>query len=777
MILRGKFPMSALLGILQLDRGEPWGYGEIPGLVQAWLQDAGGFAAVGLIVYLIYALSTPTDKSQSEKLRVPVSGWMLALAGLALVAYAAYLGTFALNPDRVVFGVKVAPPPPPQVQPGETPPVERPSLHTELRPMLLALAGLFALLGIGEPFARDLARIVRRNFSFGTGGLRRFGRSLRAYAADLLTPNRVIALVVALVAYALVGAALFLIGVPRLTDIWTGVLLVALGVFVGALLLLMLFEAEGPVWAVAKLSFKEAVRSQVLWIFLIGVLPFLFPVQWLSAGNIKPSDELRSMTAFVTVVLALLTLIPAVLVTSFGIPNDIKNLNIYTVVSKPVLRFEIVLGRFVGYVALMSLVMAALTGVSLVLIVNSSMSERAKAETYTARVPLRGKLGFASIVGAERQEKKEFEGTNVGREFDYRRYISGHPESPQRVIWRFDNLPSDLRNPPGDRIRVEFTFDVFKLTKGEQDRGVLTKFQFVTHNCPLQQPRKGVAEWDWADQARKREYLRRVEEFKAQGIDPTRQDVARPGTPGWEAVNKLAEEFGYYEINGKEVFDYRVESVEIPAGLVRNAMKGDPGKDAQGRPLPRLSIYVKCESPGQLLGAAEPDLYLLRSEMPYSVNFLKASVGLWCRLCIIVGMAVALSTYLSGILSLLVTALIFGAGFFTDFIGEVANSRNVGGGPFQSMSQVVKAEQPTAQLSDSAGTKLVLAGDKGVAWIVRRVQNMIPDVESFSWGNFVAEGFNVSGEYLVVNLLVTLGYLLPWAILAYYLMKSREVAA
>ena len=41
----------------------------------------------------------------------------------------------------------------------------------------------------------------------------------------------------------------------------------------------------------------------------------------------------------------------------------------------------------------------------------------------------------------------------------------------------------------------------------------------------------------------------------------------------------------------------------------------------------------------------------------------------------------------------------------------------------------------------------------------------------------MSEGFNVNTEYLVVNLLVTFGYLLPWAVLAYYLMKSREVAA
>ncbi len=68
---------------------------------------------------------------------------------------------------------------------------------------------------------------------------------------------------------------------------------------------------------------------------------------------------------------------------------------------------------------------------------------------------------------------------------------------------------------------------------------------------------------------------------------------------------------------------------------------------------------------GQLLGAAEPDLYILQDSMPYSVNFLKEHWP-WCRLCIIVGLAVALSTYLSGVLSLLATMLIYIFGFFTE---------------------------------------------------------------------------------------------------------------
>src|SRR5262245_53739917 len=206
---------SALFGILQLDRGEPLGYGNVSGLVQAWLQDAGGFAAVGLVIYLLYALTIPTDKSESERIRVPTSFWMVAMAGLSLVCYA---GVLAL----LIAGKGAAPEPPPP-PPGDPVIVEPPTFHTEMRPVLLMFAGLFALLGICQPFARDLMKLRWRR-----------------------------------------------------------------------------------IWALPKIGFKEAVRSRLLWVFLIVLLPFLVPVNWFIP--IKPSDELRTMVAVTSIVLMILVL-------------------------------------------------------------------------------------------------------------------------------------------------------------------------------------------------------------------------------------------------------------------------------------------------------------------------------------------------------------------------------------------------------------------------------------------------------------------------------------
>lgn len=760
----------ALFGILQLDKGEPAGYANIIGLVQAWLQDAGGFAMVGLVVYLLYALATPTDKSESEKLRVPVSLWMVVCAALSLFFYALVLASLMLGK-----GAAPEPPPPPPGTPVIIPPA---TFHPEWRPVLLMIAGAFALLGIGEPFARDMVKIIRRNFSFGFTGARRFGRSFLEYTAVFFTPQRLLILVSAIGVYGLIGVAVYIMGSPRLFGIWAGWLYVAIGVFLCASLVLLLFEAEGPVWAIAKLSFKEAIRNQLLWLFLLMLIPFAFRNVLMS--KVKPVDEIRALVGVSSFSLTVLILFIATLVASLAIPNDIKNLNIYTIVSKPIERFEVVLGRFVGYVSLFSLVLIAATGVSLVMVANTTVSQKARDETYKARVPVRGKLEFKS-------RKADFEGTNVGREFDYRKYIYGHELSPQRGVWTFTDIPANLATAEGDQVPLEFTFDIFKLTKGEQNRGVLVNFRLVTHHAPQHPPTGPVAtsggEWLWDDEKRFAEYEQAVKDLDASGI---KIYGARPGTKAWTEVNKLAEEFGIFELRGKEVYDYTVMGIAVPAGLFRNALKDNPPKIKVRDKLtgveteqtaPRLSIYVKCESGGQLLGMAEPDLYLLEYEQPFELNFLKGMVGLWCRLCIIVALAVACSTYLSGILSFLAAGFIFMLGYVGEHLNDLAFGRNVGGGPFRSLSQLIKAEQPTTPLSESAGVKALVFGDQGWAWFVRRFQNLIPDVDSLNWSSFVSEGYNVNTEYLVVNLLVTFGYILPWGILAYYMMKSREVAA
>ena len=615
---------------------------------------------------------------------MPVSTWMMALGVLSLVCY---LGVLAL----VAMG-RGAPPPTPLPAYGMSVRTDPPVWQSHLRPMLLMVAGLLALLAICEPFARDLLKIRGRR-----------------------------------------------------------------------------------IWALATLGFREALRLRIHWALIALVfLPFLSRNVWMS--NTKPTDEFRILIVYDTLWVTIWVLFIGAIVAAFSLPNDIKNFTIHTVVTKPVERFEVVLGRFLGYAGLMSMALAIMTAINVVLINTSTIDPKAEAEAAQARIPARGKLEFAARVA-------NFEGTDVGREFAYRKYINGAPNSPERAIYHYYSVPSAMKSPTGDAVPVEFTFDIFKLTKGEENKGVDVTFRFVTHNAPQVAPRQDQrGEWQWGDKPGE-ELGRGVERKLAYEADLALlkgSTAARPGTPGWAAMNELAQKHGYYELH-KEVFDYTVMGLEVPAGIFRNAAEGDPGvedgQDGKKRPRPRVSIYIKCESGGQLLGMAEPDLYLLEGNQSFTLNFVKGTIGLWCRLCILIGVAIALSTYLSGVLSLLIAAMIFLLGYATDHLNDLATSRNVGGGPFQTISQLIRTETPTTPFGDSTSAKAVLFFDRWWAWVVRRIQNVIPDVESYTWTHFVSEGFNVNSEYLVINVLMMVGYLFPWAVLAYYLMKSREVAS
>ena len=68
------------------------------------------------------------------------------------------------------------------------------------------------------------------------------------------------------------------------------------------------------------------------------------------------------------------------------------------------------------------------------------------------------------------------------------------------------------------------------------------------------------------------------------------------------------------------------------------------------------------------------------------------------------------------------------------------------------------------------------ASDVAFRWVSAASSTCIPDVDRFDLTDYVAEGFNISAGQLGLDVLLLLGYLLPWVVLAYYLMKWREIA-
>jgi hypothetical protein len=168
---------------------------------------------------------------------------------------------------------------------------------------------------------------------------------------------------------------------------------------------------------------------------------------------------------------------------------------------------------------------------------------------------------------------------------------------------------------------------------------------------------------------------------------------------------------------------------------------------------------------------------LLEDDGTFTLNFFKGAAGLWLRVCLVLGLAVALSTYLSGVISFLTTMFLYVAGSFQEYMQSIAQGTIIGGGPMESFIRLANKENQITPLDQSAVARLALGGDAAFRWVFRRVMDIFPDVDRFDWTNYVAEGFNLAGPSVVLHALLLLGYLLPWALLAYYLMKWREVAA
>ncbi len=516
------------------------------------------------------------------------------------------------------------------------------------------------------------------------------------------------------------------------------------------------------VWALARLAFMEAVRRRVIWVFLIFAVLFLFPPKWFFP--IKPEDELRSNVSRIYTGTTPILLLAAALLASFSIPTDIRNQTIHTIVTKPVERFEIVLGRFLGFFGLMTMIMLGVFTFGLAMIAMTRFDPDAEYESKKARVPVYGKLAFTG--------PRNFQGDSVGREWEYRKYVPGGVASTFRANWLFydEDLERSLAKLP-ESVTCEFGFDIFRTSKGEENKGVLCSFFMTTHQAN-------------ANQQHLTEVTQQYKERTKGLVNPN-----PTGTPAerrdWELLKGIVGELGYYEFPNKEVTDYHTQSVPVPPTLFAKAAEGTPKTvDVPGsgqQEQPRLVISVRCDSPSQYLGVAKNDLYLLAKERSFYVNFFKGLVGLWLRLAVVIGIAVTCSTYLNGIVSFLVTIFLTMLGFFGTYLSTFVlmpfQTNLANPGPADSFRKLLSNEA-LGQTPDQTNPahQVASAMDEVFRWCLRRVFNVVPNLERWDWVNYIQSGFDVPLQELTLTCIFVAGYLALWAVLAHYLIKWREVA-
>jgi hypothetical protein len=139
---------------------------------------------------------------------------------------------------------------------------------------------------------------------------------------------------------------------------WLFGISIALGVFVGRRDLLRLSWKR--MWAISGVCFDESIRRRVLWITPLAIFGVIVVSQL--QRPLDEHDAIRQTVKFCLFATGLLVAITTIILACTNLPREIENRVIYTVVTKPTTRLEIVLGKVMGF-AKVSLAILLIMGI------------------------------------------------------------------------------------------------------------------------------------------------------------------------------------------------------------------------------------------------------------------------------------------------------------------------------------------------------------------------------------------------------------------------------
>jgi len=226
------------------------------------------------------------------------------------------------------------------------------------------------------------------------------------------------------------------------------------------------------VWAITGLTWREATRKKALFVFVIFALLLMF-AGWFLGGSVDRADlQVKNYISFILTAITWLTLPVILLLSCWGLPTDIKNRSLHTVVTKPVRRQEVVLGRFFGF-TLVGTVVLLVMGVTGYFWTVGQVPDEARKELI-ARVPIYcDNLSFFNNAGNESDK-----GKNVGDVWMFRSYIEG--ASKEHAAFKYDNLDVDAIKRAG-KLRLEYNFEAFRTHKGDINQRLLCNLVIVNN--------------------------------------------------------------------------------------------------------------------------------------------------------------------------------------------------------------------------------------------------------------------------------------------------------
>jgi hypothetical protein len=537
--------------------------------------------------------------------------------------------------------------------------------------------------------------------------------------------------------------------------------------------------------AVSRLAIQEAIRNRVLIAFGVFIVLLLFAGLFLDTKNSNPA---RVYLSFVLGTTNYLVIIMSLVMSTFSIPNDIKNRTIYTVVTKPIRAGEIVLGRILGFLAVGTVMLVAMGLISYAFVQRGlshdhvvavadlqeetlpgtttkvrrgqtsfdrnhrhtvEIGENGKGRTNvvnghwhevdligdgptaTVRVgPPQGALiARAPIYGKmtvlDRTGAVVEKGINVGNEWDYRGYIEGGPAGSVSKAAAIYTFDGITEDRFPDGLPLELNIRVFRSYKGDIEQGILG-------------------------------------EIVVRNPDPA-APVKRSGPILFESK------------------EYVSDLKLIPRELTSETGAGIGGKLDLFRDLVsdgRVEIEVRCVEQAQYFGMAQADVYLRPQDSSFELNFAKAFLSIWLQMILVTAFGVTFSTFLSGPVAMMATLSAIVMGLFGETIRQVATGKQEGGGPIESFIRMVTQQNLSVDLEmNSVVAYTIKFLDQGLMRLLQAATYILPDYTQFDTARFVADGYSIFPDLVAQQVTMAAVYFLVITIVGYFCLKTREIAA
>jgi hypothetical protein len=100
-------------------------------------------------------------------------------------------------------------------------------------------------------------------------------------------------------------------------------------------------------WAISGVCFAESIRKRVLWITPLAILGVIVVTQLERAYD--EADAIRQTVKFCLFATGLVVILTSIILACTNLPKEIQTRVIYTIVTKPITRLEIIVGKVMGF--------------------------------------------------------------------------------------------------------------------------------------------------------------------------------------------------------------------------------------------------------------------------------------------------------------------------------------------------------------------------------------------------------------------------------------------